>query len=76
MARIQLLNREERNIKEQSAVEATYSVSECKGETLFQITTYGSQRRKDKGAASQIISFDREMAIRLTAILKEEFQLE
>ncbi len=74
MARIYLLNKKDRNIKEQSVVEATYSVSECKGETLFQITTYGSQRRQDKGAASQSISFDREMAIRLTAILKDEFQ--
>ncbi len=53
--------------------EATYSVFMNKNTTYFQIDTYGSDSRKDKGKISQSIQIDKEMALELIEILIKEF---
>lgn len=53
--------------------EATYSVFMNEDATYFQIDTYGSDSRKDKGKISQSIQIDREMAFELIEILHKEF---
>jgi hypothetical protein len=54
-------------------VEATYQVVRDGGEVLFQLTTYGSPERKLRGKGSQTLQFDRSMAERLVAALREAF---
>ncbi len=54
-------------------VDASYSVFSSENTTYFQIDTYGSDSRKDKGKASQSIQIDKEMALELIVILQKEF---
>ena len=43
-------------------VEATYTVFEENGETIFQLDTYGLPGRKIQGKVSQCIQIDKDMA--------------
>lgn len=67
--------KEQRNFRRQNPAETTYSVDTYNGEKLFQIQTYGSPARQEKGKASQILQFNKQQAIELIEILKNEFTL-
>ena len=69
------LPKESRDIRKQSAGEASYSVTMLNGEKIFQIQTYGSPDRQVKGMVSQTIQFGKEQAIELIDILQKEFNL-
>lgn len=68
--------------KKNTAAHSTYSVGNDGGnghERVFQINMYGSDKREDKYPfdkhKSQIIQINREMAVKLIALLKETFEL-
>jgi hypothetical protein len=56
-------------------IEATYTIFERDGRVLLQIDTYGRETREIPGKKSQTIQLDREGAIALFRILKQEFSL-
>lgn len=53
--------------------EATYTVFESEGKKYFQIDTYGSKDRKDKGKICQSIQLDSENAAILIKMLIDNF---
>lgn len=67
--------KETRNFRLQAAAETTYSTNIVGNKKIFQITAYGSENRDKKGDASQMIQFDKERAIELIGILKQEFNV-
>jgi len=78
MARISILDFEKRNserIKLQETVKSTFCSFYDGEKKYFQIDTYGSENRKNYGQPSQKIQFDKEMAIELIKIIKEEFNI-
>ena len=54
-------------------VQATYTVFEEDGKTIFQIDTYGSPEREMPEKVSQSIQFDEDMAKFLVTELKKTF---
>lgn len=74
MSFVKKLDREERNIRKHEPAESTYSISIIDNEKYFQITTYGSETRKFKGDASQMIQFNRQSAEELFLLLKREYE--
>lgn len=62
-------------IRVHEPAEATYSVFSDGNNTYFQIDTYGSDSRKDKGKISQSIQIDKETALELIQILQKELNL-
>lgn len=60
-------------IRVHDPAEATYSVFSDENTTYFQIDTYGSDSRKDKGKVSQSIQIDKETALERIGILQREF---
>ena len=73
--RVMKWEKENRALRKQDAAETTYSTAVIDGERIFQIQTFGSPDRKVKGVASQTMQFDRQRAIELIDILKQEFFL-
>ena len=73
--RVMKWEKENRLLRRQDAAETTYSTAVIDGERIFQIQTFGSSNRKIKGVASQTMQFDRQRAIELIEILKQEFSL-
>ncbi|WEG11144.1 hypothetical protein PU629_13295 [Pullulanibacillus sp. KACC 23026] len=74
------LNESKRLEKERNTIhvkaEATYTVFKNEsGEKLFQIDTYGSNDRKNKGKISQSIQLDKSCAKELVKLLKTTFDI-
>lgn len=65
--------KESKGIRKQEVRETTYSTAIIDDEKLFQIQTYGAEG--STASAKQIIQFDREKAIELIEILKNEFNI-
>lgn len=57
------------------SVDATYTEFSINDRLIFQIDTYGTQKRKVFGKVSQSIQFDKEMAEVLVSKLCEAFGL-
>ena len=73
--RVMEWEKENRLLRRQDTAETTYSTAVIDGECIFQIQTFGPSSRKIKGVASQTMQFDRQRAIELIEILKQEFSL-
>lgn len=73
--RVMKWEKENRLLRRQDTAETTYSTAVIDGECIFQIQTFGPSSRKIKGVASQTMQFDRQRAIELIEILKQEFSL-
>ena len=65
----------DRLVLHQPVDSAYYIFTTPLGERVLQIDTFGSTRREFKGKVSQSVQFDRESAVKLFKILKDEFQL-
>lgn len=75
MARIEEIEEETRDIRKQDIVKATYCSSMIDNLKIIQINTYGKDTRVVYGSPSQIIQFDKKMAVRLINMLKKEFEI-
>jgi hypothetical protein len=56
-------------------VDSTYCSFILNNTKIIQIDTYGSEDREIKNKISQSIQIDREMAVELLKILKDEFNI-
>lgn len=65
--------KETRYFRKQDNRKTTYSSTVVDGEKLFQIQTYGAEG--STGGAKQTIQFDKQRAVELIDILKQEFNL-
>lgn len=61
--------------KQPTEVDATWSVVQADGKTLFHLSTYGSDNRVDATKMSQTIQIDKSIALQLQAALKKTFGL-
>lgn len=57
------------------SVSASYSTFEHQGVKIFQIDTYRTDDRKDRGKLSQTMQFDKESASYIVELLKREFHI-
>ena len=75
MGKITVLEKVKVNIpRKHEEIEAEWWVSIDKdGKSFIQIDTFGSKQRKIKGAKSQTMRFNKEIAIQLKKILQENF---
>ena len=74
------INNLDKIVKERNSIHketsATYNVFKINSKLYFQIDTYGSEDRKEKGKVSQCLQLDRETGIELISIIKKELCIE
>lgn len=74
MARIRNLEEKGKAAKrKQTLVDCGWQIVEVEGETLLQLTTYGSDERQNIGSPSQTVQIDADIAAELVRVLRRAF---
>jgi 5-methylcytosine-specific restriction protein B len=74
MARVRSLEPMAANVKvHPTEVDCGYQIVQDRGDTLLQLSTYGSDQRQSEKKVSQTLQFDRDRASQLLRVIQRAF---